>query len=83
MLSGLSARQLVTLTEQNSTQNLHHNGVLPSTFATNAKLRAIFRLLSVNYDLQGRIFGSTMEGLEYPFYATQWHPERYVSRRFV
>lgn len=76
LFRGLSASQLITLTQQNSTQNLHHNGVLPESFSQNGKLRAMFQMLSVNYDLKGQIFASTMEGKDYPFYATQWHPER-------
>jgi len=76
LFSGLSSRQLVTLTQKNSTQNLHHNGVLPQSFTQNAKLRSMFQILSVNYDLKGQIFVSTIESKDYPFYATQWHPER-------
>lgn len=74
--AGLPASVVKTLTTTNATQNLHHNGVLPSSFDTNANLKTVFKLLSTNVDLKGKPFGSTMEGRTYPFYATQWHPER-------
>eukprot|EP01126_Amoeba_proteus_P041908 TRINITY_DN4527_c0_g1_i5.p1 TRINITY_DN4527_c0_g1~~TRINITY_DN4527_c0_g1_i5.p1 ORF type:complete len:159 (+),score=31.11 TRINITY_DN4527_c0_g1_i5:281-757(+) len=58
------------------TQNLHHNGVLPSSFMANQKLRGMFKILSTNSDRNGKPFVSSMEAYRYPFYATQWHPER-------
>lgn len=76
LFNALSPSTVKTLTTQNVTENLHHNGVLPETYTTNANLAKIFNLLSVNTDRKGTPFGSTMEGQEYPFYATQWHPER-------
>jgi gamma-glutamyl hydrolase len=76
MLRGLSPELLNTLTTKNSTQNLHHNGVLPVSFVNNVKLGSIFKVLSHNYDSRGTIFASTIEGIQFPFYATQWHPER-------
>lgn len=76
LLGSAPQRIIDAFTTENSTQNLHHNGVLPTTFQTNANLRNMFHLLSVNEDLKGKPFGSTMEARKYPFYATQWHPER-------
>lgn len=67
---------LRTLTEENSTMNLHHDGVPVATYYQNQKLNQIFKLLSTNVDRKGNDFGSTIEGRNYPFYATQWHPER-------
>jgi len=65
-----------TLTVENSTMNLHHDGVPVETYYQNKKLNAMFKLLSTNVDRKGSSFGSTIEGRIYPFYATQWHPER-------
>eukprot|EP01127_Copromyxa_protea_P014451 TRINITY_DN4025_c0_g1_i1.p1 TRINITY_DN4025_c0_g1~~TRINITY_DN4025_c0_g1_i1.p1 ORF type:complete len:326 (-),score=72.71 TRINITY_DN4025_c0_g1_i1:71-1048(-) len=76
LFNGLRPETIVTLTTKNATQNLHHDGVLPTSYTTNAKLAAVFDLLSVNTDRKGVPFGSTMEGKKLPFYATQWHPER-------
>jgi gamma-glutamyl hydrolase len=76
LFNGLSSETVKTLTTKNVTQNLHHDGVLPKSYTENANLAKIFNLLSVNTDRKGTPFGSTMEGKELPFYATQWHPER-------
>jgi len=65
-----------TLTTKNSTMNLHHDGVTPTSFAQNQKLSNFFNLLSVNQDRRGKLFGSTIESKTLPIYATQWHPER-------
>lgn len=72
----LPPQVVTTLTTQNVTQNLHHYGVPPSTYNTNTNLLKTFKLLSVNTDRSGVAFGSTIEGRDYPFYGTQWHPER-------
>lgn len=61
---------------QNVTQNLHHEGVDPALYQSDAKLHAAFELLAFNVDRKGRPFGSMIEGRSYPFYATQFHPER-------
>eukprot|EP01060_Flectonema_neradi_P017407 TRINITY_DN24299_c0_g1_i1.p1 TRINITY_DN24299_c0_g1~~TRINITY_DN24299_c0_g1_i1.p1 ORF type:complete len:356 (+),score=53.02 TRINITY_DN24299_c0_g1_i1:61-1068(+) len=64
------------LTTQNVTANLHHDGVPPSNFVSNPTLSKAFKLLSTNVDRKGRPFGSTMEHVSLPIYATQFHPER-------
>jgi hypothetical protein len=33
-------------------------------------------LLSVNHDLEGQEFVSTLEARDYPFFASQFHPEK-------
>jgi len=75
-LGSLPADVLKTLTTENSTMNLHHDGVPVATYTANDNLKQIFKLLSTNVDRKGKDFGSTMEARKYPFYATQWHPER-------
>jgi gamma-glutamyl hydrolase len=72
-LTPVSAQVLGT---ENVTANLHHDGVTPTTFATNARLKSFFRVLSTNVDRKGRAFVSTIEALAFPVFATQWHPER-------
>jgi len=64
------------LTKQRMTQNLHHDGVLPQTYKSNKNLESIFDVISINHDKKGKPFASTIEGKKYPFYGTQWHPER-------
>jgi gamma-glutamyl hydrolase len=59
-----------------TTLNLHYNCVSTETLKANKKLNNFFRVLSINKDRNGKQFVSTMEGNKYPFYATQWHPEK-------
>merc|ERR1711871_842442 len=58
------------------TTNLHHDGVAPSTFVSNPRLKAFFNVLSTNVDTSGHPFVSTIEAKHKPIYAVQWHPER-------
>lgn len=65
-----------TLTHENSTANLHHDGVTPGTFFTNPLLPEFFEVVSTNHDRKGQEFLSTIEGKRYPIRGVQWHPER-------
>eukprot|EP00943_MAST-04B_sp_MAST-4B-sp1_P003511 g3511.t1 len=58
------------------TTNLHHDGVKPDMFIKNKNLNSFFRVLSTNRGRKGNEFVSTIEGIKYPVFATQWHPER-------
>ena len=64
------------LATQPVTMNYHHWGVGVSRFQNNAKLTNFYDVLSVNNDIHGRTFVSTMEGKKYPIYGFQWHPEK-------
>ena len=59
-----------------TTLNMHHGSVLTEKFKANKEISEFFHVLSTNNDRQGKEFVSTMEGRKYPFYATQWHPEK-------
>lgn len=59
-----------------TTINMHHYSVLLSKFQQNEKMKNFFRILSTNKDRNGKVFVSTMEGIKYPIYTTQWHPEK-------
>lgn len=76
LLGALPPEVVGWLTSENITVNLHHLGVAPEAFAENGRLRSFFRVVSTNHDRRGRPFVSTIEGLEAPIYAVQWHPER-------
>eukprot|EP00698_Gefionella_okellyi_P023893 TRINITY_DN8288_c0_g1_i1.p1 TRINITY_DN8288_c0_g1~~TRINITY_DN8288_c0_g1_i1.p1 ORF type:complete len:247 (-),score=35.88 TRINITY_DN8288_c0_g1_i1:261-1001(-) len=80
MFANAPKEVMTTLTTRPATQNLHHDGVDPGLFDSNAKLAAVFDLLSTNVDRKQKPFASTMEGKAMPFYATQWHPERNAVR---
>ena len=59
-----------------TTLNMHHYSVLVSKYKENEKLMDFFRILSTNNDRGGTEFISTMEGIKYPMYSVQWHPEK-------
>lgn len=65
-----------TLGTQPVTMNYHHWGVGEHRFRNNAKLNAFYDILSVNNDISGSTFVSTMQGKHYPIYGLQWHPEK-------
>lgn len=76
LFAGLLPQTKETFITKNCTQNLHHDGILPHSYTTDPGLAKDVRLLSWNTDKVGTPFGSTLEYTNYPFYGTQWHPER-------
>jgi gamma-glutamyl hydrolase len=65
-----------TLTMENSTFNLHHDGIPLDAYSTYPKLGAFFDLLSTNLDRKGKAFASTVQAKDWPIYGVQWHAER-------
>lgn len=65
-----------TLTHGAVTMNNHVSGIKPETFDGNNNLTSMLRVLSTNKDRKGNEFVSTVEGIDVPIYATQWHPEK-------
>ena len=74
--SGILPQVLDWFTTEAVTTNLHHDGIPPSMFTSNARLNNFFNVLSVNKDRKGKPFASTIEAQKYPIYGVQWHPER-------
>jgi len=64
------------LASKNICLNNHQYGVTPDLFNKTPMLNQFFSVLSTNYDVKGREFISTWEGLEYPMYGIQWHAEK-------
>lgn len=56
--------------------NSHDHGLLVSEYETNEVLQGFFEMLSYNSAPSGTVFVSTIEARDYPFYGTQWHPEK-------
>ncbi|GJL61299.1 MAG: hypothetical protein NPIRA03_41560 [Nitrospirales bacterium] len=61
---------------QRLTFNSHDHGLLVSEYRSNPSLYSFFDMLSFNEAPAGQVFVSTMEARDYPFYGTQWHPEK-------
>jgi len=64
------------IASQPITMNNHVAGVTPDVFAKNAKLSAMFNVLSTNVDRKGKEFISTIEAKSLPIWGSQWHPEK-------
>lgn len=55
--------------------NNHGLGIHPDVFRS-TPLNDKFKILSIDEDRNGKLFVSTVEGRDQPFYASQWHPEK-------
>lgn len=78
-LFGSSApEEIITyLKTKDVTFNHHRACVSTDEYHSNKALNEFFRLLSTNRDKEGKKeFVSTIEAYDYPFYGTQWHPEK-------
>lgn len=76
MFSSMPPDVVQTLADQAIAFNSHEHGLLLSEYETNATLNEFFDLLSINETPDGVEFVSTIEAKDYPFYGTQWHPEK-------
>jgi len=70
------SRLVTALRTESLTFNSHDHGLLVSEYETNPALNSFFQELSFNGTAAGQRFVSTMEARDYPFYGTQWHPEK-------
>jgi gamma-glutamyl hydrolase len=59
-----------------STANFHDWSVTVKSFNENKNMTDFYNVLSTSVDRNGIEFISTMEGKHYPFFVTQWHPEK-------
>ena len=54
-ISAAPSDVLEWLTSDNITVNLHHDGVKPETFKSNAKLSSFYQMISTNKGLKGNV----------------------------
>jgi len=76
LFKSFPARLLKALQVDNLAFNSHDHGLLVSEYQSNKSLNSFFDMLSFNEAPAGQVFVSTMEARHYPFYGTQWHPEK-------
>ncbi len=76
LFSAMPSAVVQALAEQAIAFNSHEHGLLLSEYEDNPALNEFFDLLSVNETPDGVEFVSTIEARDYPFYGTQWHPEK-------
>ncbi|KAK3754430.1 hypothetical protein QZH41_009214 [Actinostola sp. cb2023] len=59
------------------TLNMHQNCVSVETYHRDKLLNTFMKVLSTNMDIDKKVhFLSTVEASKYPFYGSQWHPEK-------
>ncbi|KAL1776046.1 gamma-glutamyl hydrolase [Sigmodon hispidus] len=75
MFRNFPAELLVSLALEPLTAHFHKWSLSVKNFTENEKLRNFFNILSTNSDGITE-FISSAEGLKYPVYAVQWHPEK-------
>ncbi|XP_074655722.1 gamma-glutamyl hydrolase-like [Tubulanus polymorphus] len=73
----LPPESLTALKEKSLMPHMHKRCVSAKTFYSIPELRENFKAVSVNKDDDGVQYISTIESKKYPFYATQWHPEKF------
>mmetsp|Transcript_20051 Transcript_20051/g.30737 ORF Transcript_20051/g.30737 Transcript_20051/m.30737 type:complete len:352 (-) Transcript_20051:210-1265(-) len=59
--------------------NHHTGGILPGPFMEDPVLTAMYAVTSINHDMNGKAFISSLEARDfdtYPFWGFQWHPEK-------
>lgn len=75
MYSGLGDKAFL-FENYNVTYNAHHWGMDPEKFKTDKGLSEIFHHTAISYMPDGRPFVASIESDKYPFYGTQFHPEK-------
>ena len=62
------------------TYNSHSYGLALDTFTSDTGLGSMFTATSLSTDAStGDTFVATMESPDYPFYGTQFHPEKVIT----
>lgn len=64
------------MTSDNVTFVSHNSGVPAQEYATNLQLREMYVSLSTMKTLHGVQYGGLIEGVKYPIYGSQFHPEK-------
>ncbi|RZC41983.1 GATase and/or Peptidase C26 domain containing protein [Asbolus verrucosus] len=75
MFSKASPELLENLKTKNLTYNYHKYCLFEEDLRKNNLLKD-WKIISKNKDVNGLEFVSTMEHIEYPFFGTQYHPEK-------
>lgn len=64
----------------NYTYNSHTWSINPKKFKTDEGLREMFKVTSISYmPTDGRPFVASIESDKYPFFGTQFHPEKVTT----
>jgi len=77
MLWGTAPSHVISsISTQNITFNNHNNGLPPSKYYGNSEIQSYVKIISTNYDRNGKEFVSSYEGIDYPIWGLQFHPSK-------
>lgn len=76
LLKNIPSNILRYLVSEPVTQNNHEFSLLVKDYMANHKLKNFYKVLATNHGRDRREFVSLIESYKYPFYASQWHPEK-------
>jgi gamma-glutamyl hydrolase len=71
-----SDSQLYNLGNKPTTMHWHHLGISVEDFSSNEEIKNTLRITTLGKDSDGKIFVATYEGIKYPIYSPQFHPEK-------
>ncbi|XP_024910531.1 gamma-glutamyl hydrolase-like [Cynoglossus semilaevis] len=75
MFSGFPDELIQELASKPLALHSHKWSVTSRVFYTDHTLSTFYRAITTNWD-EKQEYVSTLEGYRYPFYGTQWHPEK-------
>lgn len=76
MFAGITDDERQMLKEENIAPQFHHRGIKLDAYIDMPELDLFFKVSTYARDVNGHIFVNTVEGRDYPIYATQHHPEK-------
>jgi len=76
LLGAIPSKLLTAMATEPITVNAHSAGVPPASYQRSKALRSFFKVLATNVDRKGNEFVALVEGIKYPVYASQFHPEK-------
>lgn len=82
LFSLFSDLDILNIKTKSNTAQFHHFGVEPDNFNKNQELVRLFNATSFGLDQDSKLYIASIEGINYPMYALQFHPEKTNFDRF-
>ena len=80
MFGNFTRKDLFTLQNENVNAHYHRLGISQDSF-NNSTLKQFLKITSYAKDMKGKMFINTYEGVDYPFFGVQFHPEMVAFKR--
>jgi gamma-glutamyl hydrolase len=81
VLSYMTTDELDQLGKVSSVAEFHHFGISQAHYDKYPQLGQVFKRLATANDRQGKEYIAVVEGIDYPIYGVQFHPEKIVYDR--